>query len=121
MRTLKAIHIHSFLGIIPLVWFLSFLSILAIGTFKLGYIPQYGNPVDPDTLHIGGLELLHSILFMMSIIAFFGWITVTIILLSFYKNSFVFNKTALVLFAIGVTGFLVFKYVFPGFGAWVFD
>jgi hypothetical protein len=121
MKDLKAIHIHSFLGIIPFVWLLSFLTILTIGTFRLGYVPQYGNVVDPYALHIGVLELLHNILFVVSIIAFFGWISVTIILFSFHKGSFVLNKTALVLFIIAVTGFIIFQYVFPGIGAWVFD
>jgi hypothetical protein len=51
--------LHSILGIVPFLWFLAFLIIILLGTIKLGYVPQYGNIIDPYALKIGAITKAH--------------------------------------------------------------
>jgi len=117
----KALYWHSISGIIPFTWFILFISILAIGTFKLGYIPAYGNRIDPGDLHINFLVILHAIFLVLAVFAVISWVALSIIIYSFYKGYSLFNKTTLRLFFIGIGGFVVFKYIFPGTFAWVLN
>ena len=93
--------LHSFLGILPFIWFVSFLLILLIGIFHFGYIPKYGNSVDPDALNLRYLSLFSFFCGFLAYIAFYIWIGMSIIFLLFFKKKFSFNKTTTILFIIG--------------------
>jgi len=112
---------HSVLGIIPFIWFVSFLLILLIGIFHFGYIPKYGNSVDPYALNLRNLSLFSFLCGFLAYIAFYTWIGMSIIFLLFFKKKFSFNKTTTILFIIGVLGFFIFKYLFSDVFAWVID
>ena len=112
---------HTILGIVPFVWFISFLSILIIGTIKLGYIPEYGNIIDPEALKIKTLGLFHFLFFMAAYCSFYLWIIFSIVLVVLYKRRFIPNTLSLILFLIGVLGYFIFKFVFSKNFLWVFD
>jgi hypothetical protein len=117
----KAVQWHTILGIVPFAWLLLFLSILAVGTFKLGYVPAYGNRIDPGDLHINLLLVIHAVCLVLAVFAVIGWMILSFILYSFYKGYSMFNKITWRLFIIGITGFFIFKYLFPGTFAWVLN
>lgn len=118
MKALKII--HSILGIIPFLWFMSFITILAIGMIKLGHVPKYGNPLDPTSLNMNVLSVFSFLCGLCAYISFYLWIGMSLILL-FFRSNYSFHKLNTVLFFIGVGGFFVFKYLFPDVFAWVID
>ena len=113
--------LHSFLGILPFIWFLSFLIILAIGIIHFGYLPKYGNLVDPYALNIRYLSLFSFFCGLCAYVAFYLWIVMSIIFITFLRKEFSFNRTTTILFIIGVLGFFVFRYLFSDVFAWVID
>jgi hypothetical protein len=113
--------VHTVLGIIPFVWFVTFLLIFTIGAIHLGYIPEYGNAADPDSLNIGLLSGIHFALFLSGSLAFFIWVMLTIVLLIFFRKRISINRSSTILFSIGIIGFLIFKYILTASFLWVFD
>jgi hypothetical protein len=113
--------LHKVLGVIPFIWFISFLLILLIGTINLGYVPKYGNLIDPYALNIDILSSLHVFCAFLAYIAFYLWLTLSAIFLVFFKKEFSLNKLSTVLFIIGVVGFFIFKYIFTDVFLWVVD
>lgn len=113
--------LHTALGIIPFAWLCSLLLILFIGVFHFGYVPKYGNPVDPYAL---GLDWIYSFevwLALFGFISFFVWPVLTVILYIFFKNKIVMNKLSIILFIIGIAGFFIFRYGFSETFLWVVD
>lgn len=119
MRVIK--FIHSFLGLIPFVWLISFLIILFIGIIHFGYVPKEGNPVDPYKLGLDWLTIIMTICFVGAYIAFYLWIILSVIIFTLIKKRQVFNKVTTVMFFIGVLGFFIFRYLFPSVWGWVLD
>lgn len=113
--------IHSFLGILPFVWFVSFLLILSIGFIHFGAMPKYGNLVDPYALNLRYLSLFSFFCGFLAYLAFYLWLGMSIIFIVFFKKKYTFNKTTSILFFIGVFGFFLFKYLFTDAFAWVID
>jgi hypothetical protein len=111
--------LHSILGIIPFLWFLAFLMIILLGTIKLGYVPKYGNIIDPYALKIGAITKAHFFLGISALLAFYIWLVMSAIF--FFIKGFSFNKITTILFFVGVIGYLTFKYLFPNVFAWVMD
>lgn len=110
---------HSFFGIIPFIWFSCFLLILTIGIVHFGYVPKEGNPVDPYKLGLDWLSIIITIFSFIAYISFYLWILISIIIL--LKREKLFNKISTILFIIGVSGFFIFKYLFPEVFGWVLD
>ena len=99
--------LHALLGIIPFLWFISFLYVLVKGIFYLGYIPKYGNPVDPYEL--GLVDWVYDIevwLTVLSFMSFFLWILITGVIYLFFRDKVAFNKASVILFMVGIGGFL---------------
>ena len=119
MKLLKLI--HSSLGVMPFVWFMLFLSILMVGTIHLGYIPKYGNHIDPDALNISTLSTIHLISAFFAYLAFYLWILISIIMKYYFKMNFSLNRITTIFFFIGVLGFFVFKFIFKQYFLWVMD
>jgi hypothetical protein len=119
MKSLKII--HTALGIIPFLWFISFLFILMIGTIKLGYIPEYGDQIDPYALNLHSLSFIHFWLFILSFFAFFLWLTGTVVIMIFFRKKDSLNNLSTALFITGTAGFFIFKYGLTDYFAWVFD
>lgn len=118
MRLTKLI--HSFLGVIPFIWFITFLIMLFIGISHFGFVPKEGNPVDPYKLGLDWLSVVITICSAFAYIAFFLWIGLGITII-FLRKKGSFNKTTTILFIIGVSGFLIFKYLYPEVFGWVLD
>lgn len=112
---------HSILGIIPFIWFLSFLLILTMGIIHIGYVPKYGNPIDPYALNLDVISYLHFIFGLCAYLAFYLWIGMSIILVIFFKKKFSFHRASTILFIIGVSGFFIFRYIFPDVFGWILD
>jgi hypothetical protein len=119
MKFIKLLHI--ILGIIPFLWLISFLVILTIGTIHFGYIPKAGNPVDPYALGLDSINRFEVGLVLLSFIAFFLYIPLTILLYILSKQKANPNNLSLILFTIGVGGFLIFRYIFTDVFLWVAD
>jgi hypothetical protein len=118
---MKSIQIlHTIAGIIPFAWLLLFLAILGIGTVHLGYIPQYGNHIDPDSLNIHFLGFLHMIFGLLGTASTCVWVTLAAIMIS-STPKIALRKIPTILFFIGVGGFFLFKYAFTEQFLWVFD
>lgn len=119
MKSFRAI--HTVLGIIPFLWLISFLLVLMIGTIKLGYIPEYGDHIDPYALNLHLLSLIHFWLYVLSIFAFFLWLAGTAVIMVFFGKKGYLNILSTALFITGTAGFFIFKYGFREYFAWVFD
>ncbi|OYU95574.1 MAG: hypothetical protein CFE21_10550 [Bacteroidetes bacterium B1(2017)] len=114
-------YIHTTLGIIPFFWFISFLTMIIIGTIKLGSIPKYGNHIDPYALGLDSLNLIEVVLSILGLFSFILWLVLTPILYYFFKNKTSLNKSSIVLCIIGVLGFIVFRFIFTETFLWVVD
>jgi hypothetical protein len=119
MRLIK--FVHSFLGLIPFVWFITFLIMLFSGISYFGYVPKEGNPVDPHKLGLDWLTLFITLCSVAGFIAFFLWIVMSIAFIIFFRKKNSFNKVTTILFVIGVSGFFIFRYIFPDVFGWVLD
>ena len=113
--------LHTALGIIPFIWFVLFLIILIAGTIHFGEIPQYGNPIDPYALGLDNVSLAALLFFILGHLSFFLWLILTTVIYIFFRNKIVLNKLSIILFLIGIGGFLIFKYGFTETFLWVFD
>jgi hypothetical protein len=113
--------IYTILGVIPFLWLVSFVTILCVGTIRLGYIPKYGNRIDPDALNINFLSLVQAILAILAYIAFFLWIVITSLLVSYFRKKITPNRVSIYLFLIGVISFFILKYIFTEYFLWVED
>lgn len=118
MKVIKAI--QTILGYIPFIWFIFFVIILLIGTLKLGYVPKYGNVIDPYALNLELLSIIHVITATLSYLAVFVWILLTGILI-ILKRQIIINRTSFVFLLIGLVGFIIFKFFFTQIFLWVFD
>jgi hypothetical protein len=112
--------LHAFFGIIPFAWLLSFLTILLIATIHFGYIPKYGNPIDPSALGLDQIEYVEVILAFCAFISFFIWTFLSLIFI-FFKSKIQLSKLPIFLFVIGVCGFFVLRYEFTDIFLWVVD
>lgn len=119
MKTIKVI--HSILGTIPFIWLILFLIVLVTGSFSIGHMPEYGDPIDPGSFNIRSLSFMHFVFYILSFISFFLWIIITTIVLMFFRKKIYLQKIPTVLFITGVAGFFIFKYAFTDNFLWVFD
>ncbi len=114
--------LYTCISFVPFAWFLSFLTILAVATFKLGYVPKCGNPIDPYLLGLDLLSLIHLLLLCATFFAVFLWpfITIETINVSGFR-AFHENRFQILFFAIGVGGCLIVRTAFGPYIAWVLD
>jgi hypothetical protein len=119
MKFFKLLHIA--LSIIPFAWLCSLLLILVIGVFHFGYIPKYGNPIDPYALGLDWIYFFEVWLALLSFLSFFTWPLLTVMMYLLFKDKFAWNKLSIVFFITGIVGFFIFKYGFPETFLWVVD
>ena len=119
MKLIKII--HSFLAILPFAWFVCFLIILFAGIIHFGYVPIEGNLVDPYKLGLDWLSIILTIFSVGAYMAFYLWIAMSVVFIIFFKGQKLLNRTTTILFVIGISGFFIFKYFFPGVSGWVLD
>jgi hypothetical protein len=113
--------LHTALGIIPFAWLISFLIMLIIGTIHFGYVPKYGNPIDPYALGLDWINIIELWLGFLGYLSFFIWPLLTAILYIFFRNKITLNKLSMLMFFIGITGFFIFRYGFSEAFLWVVD
>ena len=116
MKAIKLFHI--ILGSIPFAWLISFLLMLIIGTIHFGYIPRYGNIVDPYSLGLGWINIIEVALFFLSFLSFFLWPIFSAIL---FFNKEALSKISIIMYLVGVSSFFIFKYIFTSAFEWVMD
>jgi hypothetical protein len=113
--------LHRILGVFPLIWFVTFLTVVVTGVVRLRHIPIYGKSPDPYSLEINILGRIHLIAGLLAYVAFFLWLLLFIFGLFFFRKKFSLDKLSTIFFFIGVIGFFVFKYIFTGVFQWVLD
>lgn len=113
--------LHTVIGFIPFVWLVVFLTILGVGTISLGYIPEYGNKIDPSALSLDFLGYFNFIFWVLGFIGFWFWIVLTMVMIVFFKVKITTIKTSTIFFIVGATGYFLFNNVYTANFLWVFD
>lgn len=106
----------------PFAWLLSSLLILSVATIILGYVPKYGNPVDPYTLGLDLVTRIHLLLFCVGIFSACLWpfFTIQMVVASGFK-TFSENKIPVLLFISGLVGYLLFAFTMNPYFSWIMD
>jgi hypothetical protein len=119
MKDLKII--HFILSLIPFTWLILFLYVLVTGTVYLGYIPAEGDLTDPSAIGMNGLTTLIGVGVLFVIAASVLWFAIAFILLKESQSKPKLGRLSVVLYIIGLAGFMLFRFILTGHFGWVLD
>ncbi|WP_336514550.1 hypothetical protein [Pollutibacter soli] len=112
--------VYFLLSAIPLVWFIAVLTSFFTGAIILGHIPSEGWD-DPGKIGIDWFTPIILFGILIVYMAIISWLMLTVGLLFSKESRNLISKKAILIFGVGVIGFLVARNSFDGRLLWILD